>query len=81
MISAIKPVEKYNDNEELILFEAPGIMGFGGRDLLHYRVKHSHVEDNANIVIDISVANEKIPETSNFVRCVLLLLFPRDLGD
>ncbi|PRP81680.1 START domain containing protein [Planoprotostelium fungivorum] len=68
MISEIKPIEKFEDGSELILFEAPGLFGVGGRDLLHYRTARNLNEDNANILIDISVTNEKVPVTSNFVR-------------
>jgi len=68
MISEIKPIETYNDQESLLHFEAPGLFGFGARDLLHYRLQKDLPEDNANLVIDISVANDKVPESKNYVR-------------
>eukprot|EP01117_Protostelium_nocturnum_P008301 TRINITY_DN2967_c0_g1_i1.p1 TRINITY_DN2967_c0_g1~~TRINITY_DN2967_c0_g1_i1.p1 ORF type:complete len:263 (+),score=89.15 TRINITY_DN2967_c0_g1_i1:76-864(+) len=73
MISEIIPIEKYSNGDELIHFQAPGLMGVGARDLVHYRIRRELPEDNANIVLDVSVVNDRIPEDPNYVRAHTVL--------
>jgi len=68
VIELIEVLEEYPDGDCLLHFQVGGLFGIGCRDLVHYRTYRELPEENARIILDVSVESDKCPEKSGYTR-------------